>query len=83
VLFLAAEGGERESGSNVNKFLSNYGIKVNTDAAVRTVYYKYLHPKEVLVTNGVVNREIPSIAKKIAAKSKVSRRGGAMHSLTH
>lgn len=26
------------------------------DSVVRTVYYKYFHPKEVLVTNGVLNR---------------------------
>jgi intraflagellar transport protein 52 len=31
---------------------------VNTDCVVRTVYYKYLHPKEVYISNGIVNREI-------------------------
>ena len=27
-----------------------------TDSVVRTVYYKYFHPKEVLISNGVLNR---------------------------
>ena len=26
------------------------------DVVARTVYYKYFHPKEALVSNGVVNR---------------------------
>lgn len=26
------------------------------DAVVRNVYYKYFHPKEALVSNGVLNR---------------------------
>ncbi len=43
---------------------------MNGDSVVRTVYYKYLHPKEVLITNGVVNRDIPDIVKKISSKSK-------------
>ena len=27
-----------------------------TDAVVRTHYYKYFHPKEALIANGVLNR---------------------------
>lgn len=27
-----------------------------TDAVVRNMYYKYFHPKEALVSNGVLNR---------------------------
>lgn len=26
------------------------------DAVIRNVYYKYFHPKEALVSNGVLNR---------------------------
>ena len=42
-------------------------IKVNichTDAVVRTSYYKYYHPKEALVANGVLNRAVASAAGK-------------------
>lgn len=34
------------------------------DAVTRTVYYKYYHPKEVYVSNGVLNREINRAAGK-------------------
>uniref|UniRef100_A0A4W5K364 Intraflagellar transport 52 homolog (Chlamydomonas) n=1 Tax=Hucho hucho TaxID=62062 RepID=A0A4W5K364_9TELE len=35
------------------------------DAVVRNVYYKYFHPKEALVSNGVLNREISRAAGKV------------------
>lgn len=38
---------------NVGLFLSN------SDVVVRNVYYKYLHPKEALVSDGVLNRFVP------------------------
>lgn len=31
-------------------------LSFTTDAVVRNVYYKYFHPKEALVSNGVLNR---------------------------
>jgi len=34
------------------------------DAVVRSVYYKYFHPKEALVCNGVLNRAISRAAGK-------------------
>lgn len=37
------------------KFLLLYRV---SDAVVRTSYYKYFHPKEALVSNGVLNRSI-------------------------
>ena len=38
-------------------FLSITGI----DAVVRNVYYKYFHPKEALVSNGVLNRFVAPV----------------------
>lgn len=35
-----------------------------TDAVVRTSYYKYYHPKEALVANGVLNRAVAVAAGK-------------------
>lgn len=35
-----------------------------TDAVVRTSYYKYFHPKECLISNGVLNRAISQAAGK-------------------
>ena len=36
--------------------INNIIFFTNTDSVVRTVYYKYFHPKEVLISNGVLNR---------------------------
>merc|ERR1712096_389675 len=53
VLMMLGEGGERQFETNVNYLIEEYGISVNSDAVVRTVYHKssqtynrYLHPKE-------------------------------------
>ncbi|KAK3710183.1 hypothetical protein QZH41_010581 [Actinostola sp. cb2023] len=56
VLVLMGEGGEARFDTNINFLLEDYGIMVNNDSVVRTVYYKYFHPKEALVSNGVLNR---------------------------
>jgi hypothetical protein len=58
LLLLLAEGGEARAGTNVNYLLEQFGISVNSDSVVRTVHYKYLHPKQVLVQDGVLNRAI-------------------------
>ena len=53
-----AEKGNKVSQTNVNYILEEFGIVVNSDAVVRTVHHRYMHPKEVLITDGVLNREI-------------------------
>uniref|UniRef100_A0A8C8YAM6 IFT52 GIFT domain-containing protein n=1 Tax=Prolemur simus TaxID=1328070 RepID=A0A8C8YAM6_PROSS len=58
------EGGESRSATNINYLLEEHAIMVNNDAVVRNVYYKYFHPKEILVSNGVLNREISRAAGK-------------------
>ncbi|XP_067126224.1 intraflagellar transport protein 52 homolog [Centruroides vittatus] len=62
---LMGEGGEKKFQTNINFLLEEYGIMVNSDSVVRTVYYKYFHPKEALVSNGVLNRAISQAAGKI------------------
>ncbi|KAJ3020828.1 Intraflagellar transport protein 52 [Thoreauomyces humboldtii] len=64
ILYLAGEGGESTNETNFNYLLEEYGMMVNADAVARTVFYKYYHPKEVYVTNGVLNREINRAAGK-------------------
>lgn len=64
ILYLCGEGGDAQSNSNFNYLLEDYGMSVNSDAVVRSVYYKYFHPKEVFVANGVLNREINKAAGK-------------------
>ena len=40
VLVLLSEGGEGRAGTNINYWLEEYGIAVNSDAVVRTTHYK-------------------------------------------
>ncbi|XP_030634370.1 intraflagellar transport protein 52 homolog isoform X2 [Chanos chanos] len=65
ILVMLGEGGEMKYDTNINFLLEEYGIMVNNDAVVRNVYYKYFHPKEALVSNGVLNREISRAAGKV------------------
>ncbi|CAB1448476.1 unnamed protein product [Pleuronectes platessa] len=65
VLVMLGEGGEIKYDTNINFLLEEFGILVNNDAVVRNVYYKYFHPKEALVSNGVLNREISRAAGKV------------------
>lgn len=65
ILVMMGEGGEKRFQTNINFLLEEYGIMVNNDAVVRTVYYKYFHPKEALVSNGVLNRAISQAAGKM------------------
>ncbi|KAJ3114892.1 Intraflagellar transport protein 52 [Phlyctochytrium bullatum] len=67
ILYLASEGGESANATNFNFLLEEYGIMVNSDCVVRTVFHKYFHPKESFVSNGVVNREINKAAGKIVS----------------
>ncbi|KAF5906132.1 myb-related protein B, partial [Clarias magur] len=64
VLAMLGEGGEVKYDTNINFLLEEFGVMVNNDAVVRNVYYKYFHPKEALVSNGVLNREISRAAGK-------------------
>ncbi len=67
ILVLLGEGGERRFDTNINFFLEEYGVMINADAVVRTNYHKYFHPKECLVSNGVLNRAVGRAAGKGAA----------------
>ncbi|KAF2988124.1 hypothetical protein EK904_007081 [Melospiza melodia maxima] len=64
ILVMLREGGESRNGTNINFLLEEYGIIFNNDAVVRNVYYKYHHPKEALISDGVLNRGISEAAKK-------------------
>uniref|UniRef100_A0A3Q2ZWF6 Intraflagellar transport 52 homolog (Chlamydomonas) n=1 Tax=Kryptolebias marmoratus TaxID=37003 RepID=A0A3Q2ZWF6_KRYMA len=65
MLVMLGEGGEMKYDTNINFLLEEFGVMVNNDAVVRNVYYKYFHPKEALVSNGVLNREISRAAGKV------------------
>ena len=64
IFITLGEDGEGAFNTNVNYFCEEYGMAFSDDCVVRTVYYKYLHPKEVHIANGVVNKEINVAAGK-------------------
>ena len=64
LLVLADEGGEEALGTNINYLIEEYGISINNDSLVRTVHQKYFHPKETLVTDGVLNRAVSQFAER-------------------
>ncbi|CAM9488844.1 unnamed protein product, partial [Phaeothamnion confervicola] len=71
VAVLLAEGGETALGTNVNYLLEEFGMAVHADAVVRTTYYKYPHPKEALISHGLLNPELAR--QKISASLKAPR----------
>jgi len=70
IFILLGEGGEAKVNTNVNYLLEEFGISVNSDAVVRTVYQKYHHPKEALVTHGVLCNDIVRVATGEKKKEK-------------
>lgn len=65
VLIMASEGGEQQPFLHLNKFTSEFGITINNDAVVRTVYMKeYFHPKEVYIRNASVGVVLDSLSGK-------------------
>ncbi|XP_066591365.1 intraflagellar transport protein 52 homolog [Prorops nasuta] len=57
-LVMLGEGGEMKSNTNINFLLEEFGIMVNNDSVVRMSYSPMMHPKEVLVTQGLSNKSI-------------------------
>mmetsp|Transcript_34678 Transcript_34678/g.89937 ORF Transcript_34678/g.89937 Transcript_34678/m.89937 type:complete len:135 (+) Transcript_34678:299-703(+) len=70
VFVMLGEGGESRFNTNINYLLEEYGVMINSDCVVRTIYHKYLHPKEVCVSDGVVNREVKHFIRR-QLKSRV------------
>ena len=64
VVFLAQDGGDKSSRSNLNTVLAKYSLGVANNAVIRTTYFKYFHPKEALVTNGVLHEDFLRVANK-------------------
>jgi len=63
VLFMLGEGGEGKYNTNIVALIEKYGIAFNNDSVVRTVYHKYMHPKECLITNGILCQDLVRAAK--------------------
>ena len=75
VLILAHEGGEEALGTNLNYLIEEYGMSVNADALVRTAHQTYFHPKEALVTDGVLNRAVTQYAERGGERARRNKKG--------
>jgi len=83
ILWMVSEGGEPKMGTNINYLLEKYGISVNKDCVVRTVHQKYFHPKETLITDGILNRAINAFgSKSSSAASKEASMNQSMDSFS-
>ena len=71
ILFFSGEGGENSTGTNFSYLTEELGISLNSDCVVRTVYHKYTHPKEALISSGVLSRKL------VRAKDLLSKKGSA------
>ncbi|CAH8593501.1 unnamed protein product [Schistosoma turkestanicum] len=65
LLVLMGENGETNYTTNINFLLEQFGIMVNSDTVLRTSYFKYYHPKEALIPNGILNRAIAEVSGKL------------------
>ncbi|XP_017772530.1 PREDICTED: intraflagellar transport protein 52 homolog [Nicrophorus vespilloides] len=57
MLVLLAEGNPEDT-CNINILLEEVGITPNIDTLIRTHYYKYFHPKECYISDGITNATI-------------------------
>lgn len=62
--------------------LKDFGLVANSDCVIRTSFYKYFHPKEAYIHNGVLNDEITRVIngypKEGKSKNPALLMGGAV-----
>eukprot|EP00811_Abedinium_folium_P013374 NODE_2242_length_2260_cov_2.196437.p1 GENE.NODE_2242_length_2260_cov_2.196437~~NODE_2242_length_2260_cov_2.196437.p1 ORF type:complete len:459 (+),score=155.75 NODE_2242_length_2260_cov_2.196437:111-1487(+) len=78
VFVMLGEGGESKHNTNINYLLEEFGISVNSDAVVRTVHYRYHHPKEALITHGVLCEDL---ARAVRGEKKLSKENSGAFTL--
>ena len=54
----SSEEGLQSPESNLNDLICDFGICIEKTTVVRATYHKYLHPKQALIQNGIVQPEI-------------------------
>ncbi len=58
IAILMGEFSEEVMGTNINAFAEQFGMSINADSVVRAAPYKHLHPKEVFISQGLLNPEV-------------------------
>ena len=59
---------QTQTRSNLHGMLEEFGIVMNEDSVMRTVYHKYLHPKEVFISDGLLAKDLLRSKKGDSAK---------------
>ncbi|ORZ35362.1 hypothetical protein BCR44DRAFT_1414734 [Catenaria anguillulae PL171] len=71
ILYLSSEGGEIAASTNFNYLLEEFGMSVNSDVVARTSYSsKFFHPKEAVISEGILNREFTRLVSAAAPSQK-------------
>jgi intraflagellar transport protein 52 len=73
IFYMADEGGENKIDTNFNFLLENYNMLANNDTVIRTAYFKYFHPKEVFVQNGVCDDDFIRLVNKEEKRAGLGR----------
>jgi intraflagellar transport protein 52 len=53
-----------------------FGITINSDCVIRTSFYKYFHPKEAYIHNGILNEEVTRVVNGYAKEPKGRHNNG-------
>lgn len=72
VMVMLAENGENYFDTNINFLLEEFGMNINSDSVVRQHYYKYFHPKEVVLNGCIVCENMNNELLKTIKKSNQS-----------
>ena len=75
---LSHEGGERKNNSNIGEMTRKFGVTINSDCVIRTSFYKYFHPKEAYIHNGILNEEVTRVINGYAKEPKARQHNAFM-----
>ena len=59
--------------TNVTEVTKKFGITINSDCVIRTSFYKYFHPKEAYIHNGILSEEVTRVINGYAKEPKVKQ----------
>lgn len=69
---------ECRNNTNISEVTKHFGISINSDAVIRTSFYKYFHPKEAYVHNGILNEEVTRVINGYSKEPKGRHNNGFM-----
>ncbi|XP_003374295.1 hypothetical protein Tsp_09626 [Trichinella spiralis] len=75
-LLLLSSGGDADDDCqiSINQVAEHYGIIINNDSVIRNQFYKYFHPKEAYISDGVVNKIVTTAAGVVTTDNENIRK---------